>query len=143
MKQQVIINAGVITISVQDGRCVPASSKLLQIVGLSPLSEELDRLYDFLSDYNEEGLIKWTAYMCDLRRVEAKKRLLRYFVLEMGVRIIWDETEQGKTDDWDIGVDHIRTLLNDFISIEDIQKELEKEGFYITIIKNTHTLNNF
>lgn len=116
-----------------EGRAVPMSIDILQLVRIPELSEGLKTIYDFMGNYDSKRLLKWAAYHADLTRTEARNRLLRYFIIDIGLRVTQAPNQTIKNDEWEVGVDWIQTLLDDFTTDKTIQRELEREGFKITL----------
>lgn len=117
------------------GETMPIAEDLLSLVGMESLCtpDALKRFFD-LMEINPEFAIKFVSYHCDIRQVEAQKRIKRYFVIDTGIRITKSKKRAAIQDSVKVAKSYLSDLLDTWVFTDDLNIMLNEEGFNIDLI---------
>lgn len=119
------------------GNLIPQSDGILKAVGLEEMNKgkRFEQMYKHFQRYEFTRAIRLVAYHQDLSFKEARNRISRYLLIDLGCRLTWADNETQRQSDMIITKCDLSQLLNMDLSTDDIIAKINAEGFNIRYIE--------
>ncbi|WP_297093979.1 hypothetical protein [uncultured Draconibacterium sp.] len=117
-----------------NGVIAPIAEDVFEIVGLEPLciGEKIKRFYDLL-ELNADYAVKYVCYECDIRTSNARIRITRYLLIDLGIRLTNTEDKYLKREEFIIASYQLGNLFDIWFSKQNVLKMLERVGFNVEL----------
>lgn len=124
----------------EDGTLVPNSTNILNHVGLEKLNKgkRLERFYELCKCYKHKKAIRYISYLEDISFKKARKRIKRYTLIDVGLRITWDKNEEQRQINMTFAKSEITNLLElDNVPTTELMIDLiNREGFDMKYVES-------